>query len=410
MTFCSGARGEDLRGQIISNELAGRYGLRRAWLTQARLDPAVDHVVDLRLDGNGLFLLSKRGLMQMLDAETGATGWVVQFGNPLHPSMGPGVGEQYVAMTNGSNLFVVQRSTGKLVFQKSLQHIPSAAPAVLGTNVYVPLFNGMLSTYDLNRPHSAPWYYRSAGTLNVPPLATTNVLAWATSAGNLYGSSSDRLAVRFQFQTSAEISAPLAYSSPYLFAASRDGFVYAVNEQNGRALWRFAAGDAVSQQPTVIGENVFVVPESGGMYCLSSKTGLPRWFAARVSRFVAASPKRPEQPAAPAPTAAELSRIYAADETGNLMILDADSGARLDTMPANQIGLKFTNSENDRIYLASPAGLIQCLHELGLARPTNYAAQRVAKPAPPEGQRPAPSAENQPSEAPAEESEANPFE
>jgi outer membrane protein assembly factor BamB len=409
-----GALAQELPGQIIGSELAARYGLKRSWLGQVRVDRTLDKVVGVALEGDALAVLTSRGVLELLDAETGTSRWLVQLGNPLYPSTGPGLGVDYVAITNGSKVYVVQRATGKQVFEKSLQQVAAAAPAVWQQHVYVPLFNGMLTSFDLNRPHSAPWYYRAAGHLDIPPLANARTLAWGTSRGHVFAGAPHKLAVRFQFQARAEIRAPLSYSAPNLFIASRDGFVYAVNEKNGHLLWRFAAGDAISQQPAVIAGNVFVVPESGGLYCLSAKTGLQRWFAPAAVQFVAASPQRNKAATAKKDPAQQLARVYAVDETGNTMILDARSGARLETIPTSLLDWKFTNSQNDRIYLGTTSGLIQCFHEFGLDRPTVYAQPVAPEPeATPDGApaetRPAAQSAKPDGEA-AQPGEPNPFE
>lgn len=404
--------GQTLRNEIISSDLAQRFGLKRAWVAQAQIHRGMDRIIGAALDGDALCLLSERGLVELLDAELGTARWLVQLGNVLYSATGPGIGENYVAITKGSTLYVVERATGKQIFEKRLQQVADAAPAIWQKHVYVPLFNGMLSAYDLSNPRAAPWFYRASGNVDVPPIVNAQTLAWATSRGYVYATNPDKLDLRFQFQANAEITAPLAYSTPYLFIASRDGFVYAVNEKNGHMLWRFAIGDAISKQPAVIGGNVFVVPESGGMFCLSEKSGLQRWHTPRVRQFVAASPRRQQNgPAGQPPPDAQLARVYAADETGNLMILDAGSGTRLATMPASSLTWKFTNLQNDRLYLGTNGGLVQCLHEIGLDQPTNYVKTKPAPTAATDGEKPATTEEAEPTDGqPAENPDENPFE
>jgi outer membrane protein assembly factor BamB len=355
-------------------------------MVQAHIDRAVDHMSGLALEGDGLFVLTKTGTLQMIDAETGATRWIVQPGNRLHPASGPAAGERYVAMTQGDQLYVFDRATGELLLQKRLQHVATASPTVGGESIYVPLFNGMIVAYDMQRPRGSPWYYRASGHVNIPPIVTPNCLAWTTNLGRLFASTPNQLKMRFQFRANGPIVAPLGYESPLIFATSRDGFAYAINENTGRLAWRFAAGDAVSHEPVAIRGSVFIVPEVGGMYCLASDTGQQRWYAPRAKQFLSASPARTapagnKAPAAP-PT---LGRVYAADDAGNTMILDANSGARLDTIPTAMVPWKFTNAFNDRIYLGSRSGMIQCLHEIGLQQPTSYRSAAATAAPPPEG-------------------------
>lgn len=361
------------RGGMVPENTALRYGLKRVWIGQGQLDRTRETLDNVVLSGDGLFLFTSAGILQALDAETGATRWLGQFGHPTHPGTGPGVGAQYVAVTKGTALFVVDRATGHPVMERSLRQVSLAAPAVLGNHVYVSILNGAISTYDVSKPRSAPWFFRGSGQIEEPPLATAKTLAWASNSGVLYASNPNELGVRFQFQTRAEVVAPLGYQSPLIFVASRDGFVYGINEINGRMVWRFSAGSPVAQPPVAIRDSLYLVPEDGGLFCLSPRTGIQRWYAPNARQFLAASPQRKLPPAEDGrPPQPGLARVYAADQNGDTLILDARTGARLATMSTASLPLKLTNSQNDRLYMATRMGMLQCFHEVGLDQPTSY--------------------------------------
>ena len=48
------------------------------------------------------------------------------------------------------------------------------------------------------------------------------------------------------------------------------------------------------------------------------------------------------------------------------------SGARVDSIETSKLSLKFMNEQTDRLYLAAPDGLVQCLHEIGIKEPLRY--------------------------------------
>jgi hypothetical protein len=81
--------------------------------------------------------------------------------------------------------------------------------------------------------------------------------------------------------------------------------------------------------------------------------GKELWFAPGVRQFVAAS----------------KDRVYATDDLGRLLVLDARSGGRLERIDLSAFPMKMVNTQTDRIYLATPQGFIQCLHEVGLDKP-----------------------------------------
>jgi hypothetical protein len=45
-------------------------------------------------------------------------------------------------------------------------------------------------------------------------------------------------------------------------------------------------------------------------------------------------------------------------------------------MDTSKLSFKFTNVQTDRLYLATPEGLVQCLHEIGLKEPLRYDLDR----------------------------------
>jgi hypothetical protein len=101
--------------------------------------------------------------------------------------------------------------------------------------------------------------------------------------------------------------------------------------------------------PVVIGGGVYLAPEDGGLFRLAVLDGRQEWFNPAPHRFLAAS----------------STRIYTLDGFQRLVVLDAATGATVDQveMPSAIHGL--INPQSDRIYLTSPDGMIQCLHELG---------------------------------------------
>ena len=110
----------------------------------------------------------------------------------------------------------------------------------------------------------------------------------------------------------------------------------------------------------MIEDRVYVSAQLGGMHCLAVKTGKDLWFAPDVFQFVAAS----------------KARVYATDRLGRLVVLDAQSGARLDAIATENAPIKLLNTDTDRIYLADETGLIQCLHEVEQSEPIVHGKDR----------------------------------
>lgn len=365
----SAVQAQSARSGIIPGPLARQQGLERAWVAQVEIDRARGRVAHITLHDGLLVVQTDQAAVHVLDAETRRTLWVAHVGRPGRPTSPPAIGGKFVASTNGGNLYLFERDTGRALWEKHLESVPSAGPALSAERVYVPLVNGVVATYRLpsksddETPAEAmlkdsALNYRGKGMADASPIVTPNGVLWGTAAGNVYQCTIDEMAARWRFKTHDAISAPLFYRAPMVYAASRDGYVYALRESRGDARWQFSTGSPVAESPAAIGDALFVVPETGGMFRLNADTGEQEWHVPGVFQFVSASP----------------TRLYTVDASGRLLILDARSGARLGSLATEHLPLKIFNAETDRIYLATTSGMIQCLREQELVKPFLHGA------------------------------------
>ena len=415
--------------ELISETSAATHGLTSAWFNQVQLDSARGQVAYVTLhdavqrDASGvthnptLFIQTNQAILHAIDAINGRTLWITQVGNPNYPSLAPGANKFFVAATNGSSLYVLNRFNGKLLFSTKLPGAPGAGPALSEQRVYVPMLSGLICSYRLQpvkdplselgktddrkktpeekraaeaERHESlrlkqdlvtPVNCQSQGRTMVQPLITTQnakeeQVSWPTDRGTLYVGSvnrddQDRINVRFRLETAAGISAQPTYVPPdprilpesgVIITGSRDAFVHAIKEKDGSALWRFSAADPIVEAPVVIDLRLFAPTQFGGMFCLDAKTGNQLWWTPQIMRFVAASKER----------------VYAVDKLGTLAVLNIQSGARMDNFPAPRSLVPLANTDNDRLYLVSQSGLVQCLHETDLTEPIYHDADRPA--------------------------------
>lgn len=393
--------------EIISETEAARHGLTRVWYTQVQVSGAHGNIGDIVLDNGTLFVQTDQAILQAIDAETGKTLWVQQVGDPHHPTLAPAANNRMVAAINGSNLFIFNRYNGKLLWKTQLPGAPGAGPSLSQQRVYVPMTSGLIVSYRMQRMkdpsremgktskpmsieeeaealrleqrHIEPLTCQSLGRTMVQPLVTRQTadeefVAWPTDEGYLCIGRVGRadhnfLELRYRLQTEAPIVSQPAYlppnpkekgSSGVIFVASQDGFAHAVREKDGQQLWRYSTGEPISQAPVAVEGKVYVINQLGGMHCLDAEAGSEVWWAPNVWQFLAAG----------------KDRLYVADRLGRLLMLDAKSGARLDTIAAGELlPVKYSNSETDRIFLATKGGMIQCLREVDLKTPLVHRTQ-----------------------------------
>jgi outer membrane protein assembly factor BamB len=339
--------------RLVTEAEARHLGLERAWNAQVRLDPGRNEVERAVLEGDRLTVLTTAGVVQEFDAITGRTMWVAPVGNPDHPSLGPAGSDAYVALINGSTLYVLDRKDGKPVKVRPVGGAPGASPAVGEKYVFVPLAMGRIEAYPINEQRLTPWYYQSFGRAMVKPLATPESFVWTTDTGHFYVGRADDLGVRFRLETGSEIVAPPAYGAPNVIAATSKGEVFSMHEVTGQRNWKYATGFPVERAPAVVGKRVFVTSGEPTLHCIDADTGAGLWEAPKIAQFAAAS----------------ANRVYGVDHMGAFVVLDASTGAMLGRMPSRSSANALVNDQTDRVYLVSPDGVVQCFHEIGAKKP-----------------------------------------
>lgn len=366
---------QGLTSEIVSAPLAQRYGMKRAWITQAEVDPSRGRIADVILYADVLYVQTNQAAIQAIDAETGRTLWVRHLGKPGYPAMAPAAGTEFVTSCVGSTLYLLRRSDGNLVYERRLENGPSAGLAMGTERVYVPLVNHAVVSYSLraarqqerqsasgeNASEATPPYepmvaFRAGAMSYAAPLVRDNTVAWGTADGYVYVVAADTMQPRFRFFTRGPVNAPLAMWGDRIIAASRDGYVYCMSSLQGKLRWQFSAGTPIEHQPVVIEDTVYVIPESGQMYALEARKGQVLWQAMQVSQFLAAG----------------QDRVYVLDFFGRIVCLDKATGSRLFAMPVGSMSLVLTNTQTDRIYLGSRKGILQCLREQARKKPLRH--------------------------------------
>ena len=108
--------------------------------------------------------------------------------------------------------------------------------------------------------------------------------------------------------------------------------------------------------PAIVGDHAYVASIEPALHCLDSKTGARLWTAPGVSHFGARG----------------KDRVYASDQFGNVLVLDAKTGVPLGKFHTAEGVYTLVNEQTDRLYLVNDHGLAQCLHEIGVDQPVLY--------------------------------------
>lgn len=296
-----------------------------------------------------LYAVSDTGVVESIDGESGRTKWTVTVGKRDFPVEAPGANDDYVAVLNGSSIYLLDQATGQIVWRRVAVGAPGAGAAVSENYVFVPMIGGTIEGYNVHDGRTPPWIYQSVGRALIQPVIAGGNVAWPTDRGHLYVAGANNTGIRYRIETTKSIVARATELPPNrLLVLSTDGYVYCLYQATGALQWQFSTGEPLVKPAVVIGAAIYVVTDDDNLYRLDAKDGQEVWWAPRVRQVITASE----------------SRLYCIGDTGRMLIFDANTGGRLGEIATEVLDLHMINYHTDRIFIGSKAGIIQCMREV----------------------------------------------
>jgi len=345
-----------------------RFGLVRAWWTQAMLNPRSEEVRYLTADEDNVYVQTTNGIVTAINAESGRRLWSALIGREGEESLPLVSNEELALVAVGMHLFAVDKFTGRSMWTLDMPHHPSTSPEVDRDRVYIGMIEGSVHCYNLDKIRklheenrlprwtnlASVWTYAAPLEITSQPISTGPTVTFASRNGSIYSVATASRQLFFQFETDAQILTPLGHGAGAIFVASEDSRLFCLNEKNGVRRWGFTSGTPIRRQPRVIGGHVYFTPERDGMYCLNTSTGIivpgeDGWHQPRATEFLGAS----------------NDHIYVSDPADNMLMLSRHDGAVEGLLPLRSLPVRFGNERTDRLFLATTTGLITCIHERG---------------------------------------------
>ena len=317
-----------------------------------------------------LFAVTDRALTIAIDGETGRTIWTSFAGHPNYPTLGPGVSDKYVAIVNGVTVYILDSANGDIVATQRFQGAAGAGPALSDEFVFIPMVKGAMVGFHMGDLIAgrflSPKRFKCHGISTMQPLVVPGSVIWPTDRGHLYVANSDRQGVRYRLEAQDDIvTLPVAYfaeNAIKLIVVSIDGYVYCLHERSGEVLWRFSAGQSMSETPIVHEEYAYVFTDRGSMFKISVETGEEVWRVQGIKKCIASSEER----------------LYCVNRSGQILIVDPKSGGTMARMSTELADFKVFNTSTDRIYIGTKTGQLQCLREVQNEWPVLHAGD-IAK-------------------------------
>jgi outer membrane protein assembly factor BamB len=345
-----------------------RFGLELGWWNQAVLDTHRDTIVHLVADEEVVFAQSSAGTVTAFDGTTGLKLWALQLGRQDSPSFPVTSNDELALVISGIRVYAIDKWSGDLRWQIRLPGQPSSSPSMDDFRLYVGMLDGSVYAVNLDKVRklynegrlpewsyqAVDWRYKSGAEVAAPPIPFRSNLFFASKDKSLYAITAEERSLIFQLETDAPISAPLGRGNGLIYLASEDYNIYAVNELSGQIRWRFVTGLPIKKAPVVIGENLFIAPQRGGVFELAGDTGARLRYWPRMTGFVGTTEKH----------------LFLTDRVGDVAVVDKGTGAVLGMLPLGGFPVQFVNDRTDRLIVATESGLVLSIREQGKEFPT----------------------------------------
>jgi outer membrane protein assembly factor BamB len=160
-------------------------------------------------------------------------------------------------------------------------------------------------------------------------------------------------AIHRRLQTDSRISAPMGHYTEIAYVPLQNGELLALGIESGLVVWHTGVGGAITRQPAVTDEDVYIVSTRDGLVRMARDTGRVVWRFPGVDSFLTAGKRF----------------VYGVDRVGQLVIIDKARGTRVAVQDMRDFRMPVLNELTDRVYLASSDGLLICLHDRDSTRP-----------------------------------------
>ncbi|MEM7812166.1 MAG: PQQ-binding-like beta-propeller repeat protein [Planctomycetota bacterium] len=353
------------RARIPTQQSLKALGLERMFLARAQIDSGRDATALLSGDEEVVFLVSKSGVVTAFDAESGRRMWTQLAGGRTEnvSAVVTDIDAAYVVI--GERLYAFDKLSGSSLWSLRIPFIPVAAPVFDEERMYVGTLDGSVYAFELAtvREYAAigdeklnqflqetiAWRYRVGGHITSAPVISDDALCFTSDNGSLFSLKAESRDEYFQYETDRSVSAPLVADDGLLFMAGLDASLYAIDIQTGQTRWEFVSGRSIRNPAIVIAGHVYLTPTRDGLYRIDRDSGVKEWQAPTVTQFLAASD----------------DRVYARDTAGSLEVIDGTSGDLVGQLPLRGFSVGLQNEKTDRIYVATPDGVLMAMREIG---------------------------------------------
>lgn len=204
--------------------------------------------------------------LHCVDGETGINVWKYESDNFINGA--PAIGNN-MAMFGGCDgfLHMVDLETGKVSSKLEIATYIAGSITIEDNLAFTGDYDGLFSCIDLNKKE-IKWQFDNPSS-NLPILGSPSVTNNKVVIGGqdkylrCFDDVGDQI---WSFNAGGRLDASPVIVKNVVIAATMDGFLYALNLNNGKELWSYEIGSGMAHNPAVIDNRIVVGARDGNVY------------------------------------------------------------------------------------------------------------------------------------------------
>ncbi|MBX2867057.1 MAG: outer membrane protein assembly factor BamB [Acidiferrobacterales bacterium] len=241
------------------------------------------------ISNEGVLVVNRKGLVRLLDSESGKVQWSKALGKPTYSGVGAGAGLAVVAFDNGT-VVALDATDGTERWRNAVNRQISAIPAVGAGRVIIRTADGLLIGLNASNGENVWELTRSVPGLSLhgdsQPLISGDTVITGLSNGRILVSSvlSGRefwekdLSIGVganELEQITDVDATPTIDGLSLYTGTYQGEIVSLNLQDSSIQWQF---DASSRLPlSVSGNQLVLTDDSGAVIHLDAQEGFLNW-------------------------------------------------------------------------------------------------------------------------------------
>ncbi|MCE5186462.1 MAG: PQQ-like beta-propeller repeat protein [Planctomycetaceae bacterium] len=265
---------------LVSPSLVRDAGWKLDWQINLPLkeNETIDQVSKF---GSYLYVRTSTNLLFCLDPQTGRTRSFLQLGPSGLPVSSPVLYDEDAWFIIGNEVLVFDPATGVVTFRKRFPQIGNNEGGLARntTHLFVAGSDRRLHAFNVDGYWQEFMASADNDSIIVSIVATDDIVAFATEAGNVVGMSAAGPQKMWQFDATGGIRGRLRLDDIAIYFGSEDSKLYKLDLKTGALLWpsAFHSGGPIRDGVTLGKQMVYVYNDLNGMYGVNKETGKAVW-------------------------------------------------------------------------------------------------------------------------------------